>query len=373
MFIKKLWLFTLLFSPCAGVPPKKIYLVAEWWGEVFEETVMFIDGVRMSTNRDNCKKHMIMLKTALNKLKVPLKQISLKQLLSLNLSPEEMVLFFDLPMAFEGSLLKFLKKCNPEQLALMIWEPPTMIPSSHNVSYHRYFSRIFTVIDDFIDRDHGKYCKIYYPQPSLSMTENALQFKDKNLCVMIFANKHWLAPGNFVNLYQKRKEVSDFFEKTAPDEFALYGPGWSKSSHCYRGMTSSKASVLKNYKFCIAYENTAGIPGYVTEKIFDSMAAGCVPVYWGANNITKYIPANCFIDGSLFSSPHKLYEHLKSITPERYSQYIADICSFLNSTQARLFSCEYFVHTVLNSFFGSYNKRLVFNEQEYAQIKPLIN
>ena len=38
------------------------------------------------------------------------------------------------------------------------------------------------------------------------------------------------------------------------------------------------------------------VNGYVTEKIFDAFKAGCVPVYWGAENITKYVPAECFID-----------------------------------------------------------------------------
>ena len=40
--------------------------------------------------------------------------------------------------------------------------------------------------------------------------------------------------------------------------------------------------------------------GYITEKIFDSFAAWCVPVYWGASNVTDYIPEGCFIDRRKF-------------------------------------------------------------------------
>jgi hypothetical protein len=53
---------------------------------------------------------------------------------------------------------------------------------------------------------------------------------------------------------------------------------------------------LEKYKFSICYENARDTPGYITEKIFDCFFAGCVPIYWGANNITDHIPKECFID-----------------------------------------------------------------------------
>jgi len=45
----------------------------------------------------------------------------------------------------------------------------------------------------------------------------------------------------------------------------------------------NKHEFLKQFKLNICPENS-NARGYVTEKIFQSIEAGCIPVYWGANN-----------------------------------------------------------------------------------------
>lgn len=42
----------------------------------------------------------------------------------------------------------------------------------------------------------------------------------------------------------------------------------------------NKEKFLSKYKFNLAIENTNS-PGYVTEKIVQAWAAGCIPIYWG--------------------------------------------------------------------------------------------
>ena len=37
--------------------------------------------------------------------------------------------------------------------------------------------------------------------------------------------------------------------------------------------------VFRRYRFCIAIENTVA-HDYITEKLWDAFAAGCVPVYY---------------------------------------------------------------------------------------------
>ena len=51
----------------------------------------------------------------------------------------------------------------------------------------------------------------------------------------------------------------------------------------------TKIDTLRRFKFCVAVENSE-MPHYVTEKVFDSFVAGCVPVYFGAPNILDYVP-----------------------------------------------------------------------------------
>ncbi|MCQ2179214.1 MAG: glycosyltransferase family 10 [Bacteroidales bacterium] len=43
----------------------------------------------------------------------------------------------------------------------------------------------------------------------------------------------------------------------------------------------NKTSYLSGYYFNICPENTDS-PGYVTEKVFESLSCGCIPIYWGS-------------------------------------------------------------------------------------------
>lgn len=45
----------------------------------------------------------------------------------------------------------------------------------------------------------------------------------------------------------------------------------------------NKINYMSKFKFNLCPENS-DYPGYVTEKIFDSFKAGCIPIYWGADN-----------------------------------------------------------------------------------------
>lgn len=48
-------------------------------------------------------------------------------------------------------------------------------------------------------------------------------------------------------------------------------------------LNSTKAKFLIDYCFNLCPENSFG-NGYVTEKIFDSVFSGCIPIYWGNTN-----------------------------------------------------------------------------------------
>lgn len=43
----------------------------------------------------------------------------------------------------------------------------------------------------------------------------------------------------------------------------------------------NKFKFLANYRFNLCPENSLG-EGYITEKVFDSIRSGCIPIYWGA-------------------------------------------------------------------------------------------
>lgn len=147
-------------------------------------------------------------------------------------------------------------------------------------------------------------------------------------------------------LYSQRLLAIDFFETHHPEAFEFYGRGWDSNEHpLYKGAPEDKNAVLKNYRFSICYENMTNIQGYITEKIFDSFCCGCIPVYWGATNITDYIPKDCFLDRRDFASLEALYQRMKTMSEEEYRGYLTRIQMFLKSEAAQRFSLESFEKT----------------------------
>lgn len=229
-----------------------------------------------------------------------------------------------------------------EKRILLILEPPTVAPHYYDATYHQHFGKILTMIDDSVD--NKKYFKLHYPQAHLNMIDRPLSFNDKKLCTLIAGNKYSAHP---CELYTERKKIIRFFEEHALQDFDFYGFWWPQDQYpSYRGSALRKLDILNWYKFCICYENMRDVNGYITEKIFDAFKAGCVPVYWGAQNITDYIPSDCFIDRRSFSSDQELYEHLKSIDQETYERFLLSIKRFLVSEKAYCFSDNYFIASI---------------------------
>ena len=54
--------------------------------------------------------------------------------------------------------------------------------------------------------------------------------------------------------------------------------------------------------------------GYITEKIFDFLTCGVVPIYVGTKSITNHIPAEVFIQYSNFASLNELNEYLRNMS-----------------------------------------------------------
>lgn len=68
------------------------------------------------------------------------------------------------------------------------------------------------------------------------------------------------------------------------------------------------------YRYCIAIENSIA-KDYVTEKIYDALASGCVPIYLGAPNIREFIPSmDAIVDYNAFRTPQALAEELRRLS-----------------------------------------------------------
>lgn len=74
---------------------------------------------------------------------------------------------------------------------------------------------------------------------------------------------------------------------------------------------ASKNELLDRYKFTLAFENAIG-RDYVTEKFFDPLIRGSVPVYLGAPNVEDFAPGeHCFINVRDFPNPRALAAYLQ--------------------------------------------------------------
>ncbi len=84
-----------------------------------------------------------------------------------------------------------------------------------------------------------------------------------------------------------------------------------------------KLDTMARYKFTVAFEN-ASETDYVTEKFYDPLIVGSVPVYLGAPNIEEFSPGEkCFINASDFDGPESLSRFIRDLSRDdaRYSEY----------------------------------------------------
>lgn len=305
-------------------------------------------------NRDNCMYPFWLLKQEFKKHGYELATQDIH-----SIEESQIVIYNEMPKILP-------KKDDIQKSYLLIFESELIRPDNWNLKNHKYFNKIFTWKDDIID--NKKYFKFNFAQ-EIPKTINKELSKKEKLCTLIAGNKKVNHP---FELYSKRIEAIRWFEKNHPNDFDFYGIGWDEfrsenkyvnillrksklskmfkpSFSSYKGKVDSKKEVLEKYKFAICYENARDISGYITEKIFDCFFAGCVPIYWGANNITEHIPKDCFIDKRKFDSYEKLYEFITSINNEKYLQYLENIETFLKSDKAYLFSSEFFAKTLIGT------------------------
>eukprot|EP00802_Teleaulax_amphioxeia_P016797 Tamp_16926.p1 GENE.Tamp_16926~~Tamp_16926.p1 ORF type:complete len:433 (-),score=80.52 Tamp_16926:128-1345(-) len=79
---------------------------------------------------------------------------------------------------------------------------------------------------------------------------------------------------------------------------------------------SPKLPLFARYKFALALENSLA-HDYVTEKFYQPLLAGAVPIYLGAPNIEEFAPdADAYIDLRRFASIEALASHLTHLSQD---------------------------------------------------------
>lgn len=86
----------------------------------------------------------------------------------------------------------------------------------------------------------------------------------------------------------------------------------------------NKTAIQEKYLFHLAFENQIA-DDYITEKLWGTLAAGTLPVYFGAPNIKKHVPPQSTIFVDDFATPTDLADHLIRLTKDKalYESYHA--------------------------------------------------
>ena len=304
-------------------------------------------------NRDNCFYPYFSLKSLFNDNGYDLSTYDIN-----SIEGSKIVIYNDMPNDLP-------KEKDISKSYLIIFESEIIKPENWDTSRHRYFNRIFTWNDDVVD--NIKYFKINFTH--LFPESINTNISNRKLCALIAANKKVSHP---LELYTKRREAIRWFEKKHLDEFDFYGMGWDehvfnnkyigfvyKKSRInsiikpnypsYKGHVISKKETLQKYKFAICYENAKDISGYITEKIFDCFFSGCIPVYWGADNVTRHIPEACFVDKNKYRSYEELYDSMLTMSEKKYKDYLKNIKEFIHSDESYQFRAECFSETIVKN------------------------
>ena len=254
---------------------------------------------------------------------------------------------------------------------LIATENPHINMLNSDVRYCAQFNNVFSWNPEIASLPNGVMIMV----PNDLIMKSFPPYEERPLLVaLINANKRFPKVSDW-DLYEERLKLIRWYEMYHPKSFGLFGRGWDKPSPAftfsekltrrvnrlktqiygyrpypsYRGAINTKFEAYGHGKFGICYENTKDLPNYITEKIFDCMIEGCVPVYWGANNVLDFIPKACFIDRRDFANTADLHDFLVAMDGASYGQYQANIAHFLAGSQADPFRAESFVNRVVKA------------------------
>lgn len=267
--------------------------------------------------------------------------------------------------------------------AFFAFESPVVEPDLYKElpRVQRHFRRLYTFADAGSLRPYLpvaiRSTEFRIPSPLEGVREDLWRNRDRRFLVMINHNKLPAIRRN--ELYVERMRAVEFFART--DEIHLYGKGWDGPSYqmgvgwipgplrrlhwamqcrwdrfrpapllraarrVHLGTVPSKLDALSQYTFSLCFENVV-LNGWVTEKIFDCFAAGNIPVYWGAADIERYVPTECFVDMRCFTDYTELRRFLRSLDHAQIEAYRDRGRAYLASPAFRQFRKEAFVELV---------------------------
>lgn len=214
--------------------------------------------------------------------------------------------------------------------SFVAFETPLIQPIIYNKmnAIVEKFRFVFTYNKSLATNSH-KYKHIYFPAPYSEVQEPFWSNTCRSDKFVMINGNHRPLKGYKDELYSERLRALRILAKN--NLIDLYGRGWTRLlsrnslwmgffksiyaiNKTYIGECDVKLEVLSKYTFCVCFENFK-LEGYITEKIFDCLYAGCLPLYWGAPDINNFIPGDCYINIDDFNSLNEAIIFATQLSP----------------------------------------------------------
>lgn len=241
--------------------------------------------------------------------------------------------------------------------AFVIMEPPVVAPSLYEElpRLTSVFDRVYlhNITGDGYSLDGvdtSKLQRFYWPIPHNDVLAPYWENCGRRKRVVVINGSHNPRSKSQEQYSLRIKAMAELSKIGIVD---LYGMGWGRwwsreamwlpywrnrraLMSIYKGKCASKFEVLQEYEFCLCFENMR-MAGYITEKIFDCLYAGTIPLYLGAPDILDYIPEDVFVDCRKYSTWGEMWENVAAMPSDKIDAMRRAGRSFLKSAMATKF------------------------------------
>lgn len=209
--------------------------------------------------------------------------------------------------------------------------------NSYSILPNFYIMNVYT--GDIHISNYTIYSSAIREKVSLIKKSDISNFSNKNKCIA-FLSTYIPKPQKFtlindgrdINLTGIRQNLGIAgYQQRLVD---IYGRNWpnglSIGESRYNNRQKTKQDILKRYNFNLCLENT-NFDYYCTEKIWDSIAGSCLPIYYGKfNRIYETFPKESFIDVSNFYPYENVFEFVRNMTEDEYIERLNRCISIYN-------------------------------------------
>lgn len=123
---------------------------------------------------------------------------------------------------------------------------------------------------------------------NIPMILDNTNISEKKFCCFVVKNPNAWQRNVFFDMLNRKKRVDSLGSHKKNVSFDIPHRNPHTSSY------DDYLQILGNYRFCICFENHSQ-PHYLTEKLYNAMKSGVVPVYWGDPNCVKLFNPESFI------------------------------------------------------------------------------